>query len=234
MNRKEFKQAMSGVQSSEQTLERIMDMTKENTKKRIKFAPAIALVACLAILITGVFGGSIISAKVNAPTDLFTITAYACDKKVDLKENEVVKTSTRIEIHKHADDDYSVKWTDRGSSFSISGKEMESVIYYCNAGSFAYETDNSTEVEQTHLGNGGYGSKITFSNLKNDETATVIYDPEEAVDTLLKLKDLNYDCTNLPTDTVTVEIVFKDGTISKQKINISFDKHGYMLMEYIK
>lgn len=234
MNRNEFKQAMSGVQSSEQTLERIMDMTNKNTKKRIKFAPAIALVACLAILITGIFGGSAISAKLNPVTELYTITAYASDKKIDLKENEAIKTKIRLKLYKYGKDDYCAKFNGNNEAiFSISGREIESVSYYCSAGSFSYSTNISTETKEEYP-NGGYGMKITFLNLKDNETAKVGYNPEAAEDALLYSKNLNYDYTTLPKDTIVAEIKFKDGTISKQEINLSFDKNGYVLMEYVK
>lgn len=71
MNRKDFKKSISGVQPSKQMIERIMNMPNndEQKNKRLKLAPAIALVACFIIVITSVFSGDEIIEMINPPTE---------------------------------------------------------------------------------------------------------------------------------------------------------------------
>lgn len=256
MNRKEFKQAMSGVQSSEQTIERIMDMTNKETKKKIKFAPALALVACLAILVTGIFGGSAISAKINpvanssdtsqvAPSanNFFTITAYAKDnnnneKKIDLSENQIAKTDVKIELVKGETGVYDTVVTETQSAFCVEGKDIKTVTYSAEKGTFDYQSlygndFNVKENEVEYDGSKPYATKITIDNLDENEAIELFYSPEEAISILLKSKNPNYDYTTLPSDTLTIFVTFNDGSTAEKQIKTSFDKDGYMQMEYI-
>jgi len=57
---------MAGVRPSEEAIQRITDMTDENTKKRIKIKPLLAVAACFILLAAGIFGGNALSTKINA------------------------------------------------------------------------------------------------------------------------------------------------------------------------
>lgn len=234
MNRKEYKKSMSGIHPSEQVVERIIDMSNENTKKRIKFAPVIALVACLAILITGAFGGSAISAKLNPVKEMFVITAYANDEIIELKENEMVKSSLKLtcEIDGGTGDVDGVV-TDYDTSFVVDGKNIATITYSSDRGSFDYQSENPSKEEIKYGNEDDYSSKITLKNIDN-KVMKVFYNPEDAIDTLLEENNASYDCSNLPQDTITVDVEYKNGKTEQQKVNVSFDKDGYMLMEYIK
>ncbi|MGN0534894.1 MAG: hypothetical protein ACI4IR_02715 [Eubacterium sp.] len=256
MNRKEFKQAMSGVQSSEQTIERIMDMTNKETKKKIKFAPALALVVCLAILVTGIFGGSAITAKTNpvantsdtsqvAPSanNFFTITAYAKDnnseKKIDLSENKIAKTDVKIELIKGESGEYDTVTTETQSAFCVEGKDIKTVTYSAEKGTFDYQSlygndFNLKENEVEYDASKPYTTKVTIDNLGENEAIELFYSPEEAISILLKSKNPNYDYTTLPSDTLTISVTFNDGSTAEKQIKTSFDKDGYMQMEYVK
>ena len=70
MNNDNYKSAMSGVRHSDELTERIMDMTTEK-KRTIKMKPVLAVAACLILLVAGIFGGSVISANINAIKNVF-------------------------------------------------------------------------------------------------------------------------------------------------------------------
>lgn len=266
MNKKEFKKAMSGVQSSEQTIERIMDMTNNNnTKKRFRLAPALALVACLAILITGIFGGNAITAKIGhiAPMDtnnnqaittpnannFFTLTVYAKDnndnqKEIDLSKDKAAKAEgLRIKLAKTGTDASTVyvydtvEWEAK-SGFRVDGKNIKSATYSAERGGFSYYTWHGNDFDaQTDFGfisGKPYSTKTTINNIGDKECVELFYSPQEAIDTLLKSNDGNFDYSTLPTDIITISVEFNDGSKAEKKIEISFDKNGYMLMKYVK
>ncbi len=153
MNRIEFKKAMSGVQSSEQTIERIMDMPNKHSKKRFKIAPALALAACLTIIITGIFGSSAITTKIahivpndnNSNTSIatpnenkyFTITAYAEEGKAQniTKSSTYTMQDSKIKAYYDKDGYYTVK-TNGSSSFEVNGENIKTVRYQCEKGDF--------------------------------------------------------------------------------------------------
>lgn len=260
MNNKElYIDVMSDIQPSEDVIERIMDMTKDTkTKKRFKLAPSIALVAVFAILVTGVFGGSAISAKLNLvessqlktnTNNFFAITAYAQadngeKRLVDLKDNEIIKTDVKVQFD----------WEDPATTgsdcavhvkseegFVVKGQNIKSVTYSSKSGTFSYASiaaEGNFEVESDFgTFQGEYipeSSKLTITPTTDntDELLEIYYKPEYAVDLLLKTKDDDY--TKLPGDTIIVKVEFKDGSYGEQTIKTSFDKDGYVLMEYIK
>lgn len=247
MNRKEFKNAMSGVQSSEQTIERIMDMTNNDTKKRIRFAPALAIAACIAMLVTGIWGGSAITAKLTPVVDTqnaFVITAYAKDnndnqKKIDLNENKAAKTDLKLRLVKGETGVYDTVAFHTETGFRIDGKNIKSATYSAERGSFDYQSLNSNdfsnpENEAEYDSSKPYATKITFDYIGDKEVTEVLYSPEEAIDTLLKSKNAAFDYSTLPVDTITISVEFNDGNKAEKSIKISFDKNGYMLMEYEK
>lgn len=150
MNRTEFKQAMSGVQSSEQTIERIIDMTNKEPKKRLKLASSLALVACLAVIAAGVFGSNAITAKINPvkvtedttqntliSNNLFTITAYAKDgeRQNITKSSQYIMQDSKIKAYYDKDGYYTVE-TSGESSFEVNGENIKSVRYQCENGDF--------------------------------------------------------------------------------------------------
>ncbi len=254
MNRKEFKKAMSGVRSSEQTIERIMDMTNNNTKKRIGFAPALSLIACIAMLATAILGTSAINAKVNPIVDTqintqntFTITAYAKDnndnqKEFDLSEDKAAKTDLRLKLVKSgtgASATYdTVEWQSKTGGFRVDGRNIKSATYSAERGSFNYMSlqgkDFDAQSDFDFLNDKPYSSKITIDNIGDKECMEVFYSPQEAIDILIKSNNGNFDYSTLPADTITISVEFNDGSKAEKKIKTSFDKDGYMLMKYVK
>lgn len=83
MDRKEYKNSMSGVRPSEQLVERIMDMTYDKkTDKKMIFKRAASCVLALAVLVGGGFGINCAVKKGN--DDLSVIIAYA-DETMSVK-----------------------------------------------------------------------------------------------------------------------------------------------------
>lgn len=241
---------MSGVQPSEETVERIFDMTKESKKKKIRLAPVVALAVCVTILVAGIFGSSAITAKLNTvisqnnteqtippANNFFTITAYAKDndnneKKVDLCENKIIKTS--LELKKDGSDAVTMVTY---FSFMVEGKEIEKVTYLSKRGSFDYQSLNGNDFkakrdEIAYDSNYPYASQITIENIGDKEVLAVLYKPEEAIDALFKTDEVDY--SRLPSDTITVSVTFKNGSKAEKKIKTSFDKEGCMQMEYVE
>lgn len=153
-NKDNIKRTFSAIRPSDECMERINDMTKQN-KKRIRFAPAIALVACLAIVITGVVGYNVANSHLSAggveehvlvevPDKAFTITAYAGED-----DN---KTATVLDSDKVVLADYKLSWvveSDGGvslhgsgeSGFSVAGENIKSVTYSCKNGEIGFAVD---------------------------------------------------------------------------------------------
>lgn len=156
MNRKEYKKSMSGIHPSDQVVERIMDMTKKETKKEFKTAPVVAIVACLAVLVTGIFGGSAISAKLNpvvndnniiteqSANNIFTITAYAGEGEnktaTVLNEDSIVLSD--YNLSKRMGEDGNMEIRGHGESgFSVAGENIKSVAYSVKNGSISFIVD---------------------------------------------------------------------------------------------
>lgn len=256
---KKIKNTFSNIHPSDECIERIFEMPKKtNTKKRIKLSPALALVAVFAIIVTGAFGGTAINARLNPvettaipikSNNFFAITAYAHgdngEKKiVDLKDNEITKTDVKIEFD----------WEDPATTgsdcavhvksengFIVKGENIRKVTYSSKNGTFSYAkraAEESFDV-QGDFGEfeGSYiptASKLTITAKDGsaDEFLEIYYNPDYATDVLLKSKDDDY--TKLPGDTIIVRVEFKDGSYGEQAIKTSFDKDGYVLMEYVK
>lgn len=258
---KNIKNTFLNLRPSDECIERIMKMPKES-KRKINFKPAFALVAVVAIVVAGAFGGSAISAKLN-PTvipqtttnaiktnNFFTITAYAGDengkpKRVELKDDKLVKTDVRISFNKTdvatTGSDCEVH-TKSDNGFIVDGENIESVSYYAKGGSFSYAkraAENSFIVESECGDFDGsyyvpYASQLTIKPMENkvNEYLEIYYHPDEAGDVLLKTKDTDY--TKLPGDEISIKVVYKDGTYGERNIKTSFDKDGYVLMKVVQ
>lgn len=250
---------MSGIQPSEKVIERIMDMTKETkAKKGFRLAPLLAAVVVLAIIVTGVFGGTAMSARIKpiegtnlttSTKNFFTITAYAQDdtgkkKMIDLKDDEIIKTDVKLQFDwenpaKTGSDCAVHIKSDNG--FVVKGQNIKRIIYSSKNGTFSY---SSVAAEESFDVQGDFGefegayiptaSKLTITpkTSNTDEFLEIYYNPEHAADILLNTKDDDY--TKLPGDTIIVKVEYKDGTFGEQTIKTSFDKNGYVLMEYVK
>ena len=232
MNNDNYKSAMSGVRHSAELTERIMNMTTDNTKTRIKMKPLLVIAACIALLVTGIFGGSAISARINAPANTFGITAYANDgKEVNLKDDPVVKTD--VHLHYKLVDGKIPAVSESSTGFRIDGKNIKSITYSAEHGDFSYTTGNSSNVKVEHSDNPKtpYATSMKLS-INNDESAVVFYKPAEAVDMILTADQNTVGLNLLINDTITVTIEYKDGTTAKATINTSFDNDGNMLLEY--
>lgn len=153
-NKDNIKQTFSAIHPTDECMERIMSVTNSN-KKRIKFTPVIALVACLAIVVTGVVGynaayshlaagGVEDNAFVEVPDKVFTITAYAGEG--DSKKATVLNTDNIVLA------DYKLSWEvgmngavslhgGGETEFSVAGKNIKSVTYSCKSGYIGFVVD---------------------------------------------------------------------------------------------
>lgn len=123
MNRKEFKNAMSGVQPSEQTIERIMDMAQSKKRIRIKRG----LVTVLVIVAILAFGGI----TANAATD-GAVAEYISDTVKVLVNGK--ETASSVTTDKNGDKHIKIdgKVTDGANEIVIKDEEngTEDVIRY--------------------------------------------------------------------------------------------------------
>ncbi len=235
MNKDFYKATLSSVRHSEELTERIMNMTTEK-KKTIRMKPVLAVAVCLILLVAGIFGGSAISARINAVNtdNLFTITAYANGKKVSLKDTPLVKTNVKLDYQ--LIDGQLPAVSEASQGFEIDGKNIKSITYAAEHGEFSYtaDVDDNVKVTRHRILQGAskpYASELTFE-IDNDEKVIVNYSPTEAVDMLLHSDKNTVGMAMLVNDTITVTVEYKDGTTAKAKINTSFDKDGNMQLEY--
>ena len=232
MNKDNYKSAMSGVRHSAELTERIMNMTTDTTKKKIKMKPLLVIAACFVLLVTGIFGGSVISARINAPINAFRITAYAQDgKEVSLKDSPIVKTDLHLEYV----DDNSVK--EVSQRFHFDGRNVKSVTYETKRGNISYETRIGNDVKVIENKINPYNPETPFASsitleIGSDESVNVYYSPSEAIELMIRSENRMKNLSVLPADTITVTVEYKDGTTAKAAINTSFDKDGNMLLEY--
>lgn len=190
-NRDFYKDIMSNVQPSEESVERIFDMSNKKTKKRIKLAPVLAFAACLTILVTAVFGGSAITAKLNpvvtdgnttlAPgskhahivtnsvNNFFTLTAYAEDSgetQAITKSSKYTLQDSKIKAFYDNDGYYTVQMSGK-SGFEVNGENIKTVRYQCKNGNFGLCIDFS-KMEYLKKQNQYYDAIIPYSDdLKN-------------------------------------------------------------------
>lgn len=157
-NRNSIKGTFSNIRPSDECIERVLNMTKDNKNtKRIKFAPALAIVACMAILVTGIFGSGAVNGRTKvadalpsttqatAPSNnFFTITAYAEEggEKIptELKDDKVVLQDYRIWRQYDADGALELHGSGK-SGFSVSGENIKSVTYSCKTGIIRFSVD---------------------------------------------------------------------------------------------
>lgn len=231
MNKDFYKATLSSVRHSDELTERIMDMTTEK-KKTIKMKPVFAVAACLILLVAGIFGGSAISAKINAvnPDNMFTITAYAKGKEINLKDTPIVKTDLHLEYV----DSNTV--AEKSQGFHFDGKNIKSVTYTSEHGELNYQTRIGNDVKVTREERGfnpdqPYASALVIE-VGNDEAVDIYYSPSEAIDAMLHADKNSLSMNLLVNDTIIVTVEYKDGTTAKATINTFFDKDGNMQLEY--
>ncbi len=190
-NRDFYKDIMSNVQPSEKSVERIFDMSKKKTKERMKLAPVLAFAACLTILVTAVFGGSAITARLNpvvtdgnttlAPgskhaqnvthsvNNFFTLTAYAeksDETQAITKSSKYTLQDSKIKAYYDNDGYYTVHMKGK-SGFEVNGENIKTVRYQCKSGNFGHCIDFS-KMEYLKRQNKYYDAIIPYSNdLKN-------------------------------------------------------------------
>ena len=249
MNKKEFVKSFSGVRSSEQTLERIMNMTETKSKRTHSAAKIIAAAACLALLVSGIFGGSVISGKIKSSkikANLFSVTAYAVDernteKKIDLNGSKAVNSDLQMKIiESGTGSGYAVE-CNTNAGFRVEGKDIKTVTYSAGRGSFSYHSVKGNDFGDvtTEFTSGSdesserkpYATKTTISDIGENEIIELNYNPEEAIDTILKAQSADFDFSSLPTDIITISVEFTNGEKGEKSIQISFSEDGYMLMK---
>ena len=75
--------------------------------------------------------------------------------------------------------------------------------------------------------------KFTAKTYRNgDKIQDVIYYANGASNALLKNPDLKYE--DLPSDTITITVKFKDGQKATKKIKTSFNSKGQLQLQYVK
>ena len=78
-----------------------------------------------------------------------------------------------------------------------------------------------------------YGKKITVKTYRDgDKIQDVYYSADDAIDALIKNSNLKYE--NLPSDTITITVKFKDGQTATKKIKTSFNSKGQLQLQYVK
>lgn len=145
-NKANIKGTFDNIRPSDECLERIALMTKDN-KKRIKLAPALGLVACMAIIITGIVGSNIIPAKtdliktnttngvVETVNNAFTIVAKAKDGEPQIitSDKEFVMQDLKIKTYYDENGIYTID-SSSDSAFEVQGENIKSVRYQCEKG----------------------------------------------------------------------------------------------------
>ena len=156
-NRNSIKDTFSNIRPSDECIERVLNMTKGNNKKRIKLAPTLAIVACMAILVTGIFGSGAISGRTKVDdvlpsttqdfaqaNNFFTITAYAeeGEEKIPTKLTDDKVILQDYKIFRQYDADGILELRGHGeSSFSVIGENIKSVTYSCKTGILSFIVD---------------------------------------------------------------------------------------------
>lgn len=75
--------------------------------------------------------------------------------------------------------------------------------------------------------------KITAKTYRDgDKIQDVYYSADDAIYALIKNPDLKYE--DLPSDTITITVKFKDGQTSTKKIKTSFNSKGQLQLQYVK
>lgn len=78
-----YQETFSAIRPSDEAIERVMNMTNNENKKRIKIAPIVAMVACLAIFVTGLFAGGVFKQEPNVIDKTPVVTEK---EKTDFKD----------------------------------------------------------------------------------------------------------------------------------------------------
>lgn len=177
-NRENYKNTFSQIHPSYESVERVMKMTKNNNKKRIRFAPALAVVACLAIICSVIAKGAVstpmapidndttqssTNSVISKMTDCNILVAYA-------GEGDTVETKP-LELDVATPLKISVKITDiRGKS----EKEIEALVEKLRNET---ETVSENEFKSLHYSNERL-ENILLSNIVFDYFAIEVKDPE--------------------------------------------------------
>ncbi len=178
MNNKDFyKDIMSGVQPSEQAVERIMDMANADNKKRNYLKPILAVAVCAAIIVTGILARNVVTSKKKAfdnsvsmlenipkVNNIFVLTAYAEDsgEEKSIKEScKYTMQTLRITAYRENDGNYTVEMSGK-SKFGVKGKNIKSVRYQCENGCFRGCVDFN-KIEYLKKQNKYYDAVIPYS-----------------------------------------------------------------------
>ncbi|MBP9988618.1 MAG: hypothetical protein KBT46_03890 [Ruminococcus sp.] len=196
MNNKDFyKNVMSGVRPSEQTVERIINMADTDIKKRNILKPILAVAVCVALIATEIFAGGVLSKKplteknnnseasesISRLNNVFILTAYA-------ENGEEVKSITdsgkytiqNSKINAYYDNDgiYVVEMSGK-SNFEVKGDNIKSVRYQCKNGSFGHCVDFN-KIEYLKEQNKYYDAIVPYSEdlqkLSDDELTEKVFE----------------------------------------------------------
>lgn len=130
---------------------------------------------------------------------------------------------------------YLAKYKDLSKNFNGKSQNAEDyAIYYSDKND--YKNEN-----QLLLAPKKYYFKLLKSDCKKftaktyrngDKIQDVIYYANGASNALLKNPDLKYE--DLPSDTITITVKFKDGQKATKKIKTSFNSKGQLQLQYVK
>ncbi len=156
MSNKDFyKDIMSGIQPSEQAVERILNMANIEKNKKSVLKPVLAIAVCIAMVLTGIFAGSNALLKSKNPADKssntnishlgnsFILTAYAEDSKESqniTKSTKYTMQTSKINAYYDNSGVYTVEMSG-GSKFEVKGDNIKSVRYQCDNGTFGLCVD---------------------------------------------------------------------------------------------
>ncbi|MBQ8575633.1 MAG: hypothetical protein IJ447_06295 [Clostridia bacterium] len=160
MNKKKYKDTFSQIHPSEETVERILDMT-ENKHKSVCKTALLAIAVIISLL---VIGGVVAGAKsdngfLNSVKDLIETEKTASAKVLEDKSYTNQKGETVREVEVVLDDGTKTGFKSVSKGEAIEGSE---VYYMCCAGENGYQTVGVDE-----------DGNIIFGEFKNDADVTV-------------------------------------------------------------
>lgn len=233
MNNKDlYKSVMSGIQPSENVIERIMDMT--NNKKRskadfIKGFVASSMAFVIAISAYGVYRS--VTPKENSP---FHIVALADDntsvtKNYPLKEGEPVKTGRQYRQISEGVIECPVY-----EGFCVDGSVIKSVDFYAYRGYFEKTVTSSSDTNTYHMGYAELTLSPEYSMNMNHYGIVSNYEKIIPVVYDIEFGDwIEGDFTTVEDDIIVINAEYKNGKTEQKLIRASLSDDGYLMFELI-
>lgn len=228
-----YQQTFSLVRPSDESIERIMNMPKGENKKRIKIAPVVATVACLTVLVAGIFGGGAILDIINPKT---------IENPIVENDSSVSKIGPGFVMVAYADEQKDVKIVDdinnlepstpficQIGAVDIKGKSQKEIDKIVNV---IYEEYQNVE-DENELGKVHY----TFSTNTDVYDDAVIYEAycgnfnfDINDDTVKNVKEIRVSNINKEYGYVEIQAndVYYNDDLTLKNDGINYDKSVYI------